>query len=137
MFTPLSAAHQQAISSSPYGSAIVAAIEAAGIVIENNNIGGWQATDPVGAQAIVDSVAAWLPFHKKAKLEALSARYGEHFDHHKLAHAGAAPVTPGGLSAHWAGAISNFRALKRRVENAATPGDVDAIDITAGWPANP
>src|ERR1700686_3705050 len=92
MLAPLDAAHKISLATSLWGSAMIAAIEAAGIVIENNSIGGWQATDAVGAQAIIDAPAAWLPFAKGMVTGRLKQACAEKLD------AGRSYAVPGDVS---------------------------------------
>jgi len=117
---------------------MIAAIEAVGVVIENNSISGWQATDAPGAQMIIDSIATWLPFHKKAKLTRLTDLMQSHVDLFRLIDGGTlTTVTAAQFGNFWATATNNYRTLKAAINAALTPSAVDAIDITAGWPANP
>lgn len=85
MFTPLDATHQQAMltaAGNGSSSGIVAAILAAGIQIEHNNLAGWQVAGdaPVAtqAQSVIDAYAgspAELQYWQAQKLAALAAVY--------------------------------------------------------------
>lgn len=70
-FTPLDAAHQTTLQTSAAANAMIAAVEAAGIVIEFNSVVGYQATDAAAAQTIISTVSMWLPQAQQLKLAAL------------------------------------------------------------------
>jgi hypothetical protein len=70
MMTPLDAAYQAKVT-----SGAVAAIEAAGILVEHS-YDGWEASDAAAAQRVLDGYDP-LPESKAAKLAALYALYAE------------------------------------------------------------
>ena len=74
MMTPLDQAHQTALNTAAHAEYIVAAIEAAGITIECNNLVGWQSSNAPAAQAIIDNPDAPLPFAQAGVVAAVGAQ---------------------------------------------------------------
>jgi hypothetical protein len=136
--TPLDATHQASFAASPYTSYIIAAISAAGIGFENNNLYGFQATDVPGAQAIIDTPSLWLGAAQTAVQAQLDSAFNAKFDLAAFIRAGTVTtVTAAGVGTFLATITNNYRTLRAAIAAAPTIAALTAININAGWPANP
>src|SRR5664279_781083 len=71
----LDTTHQASLLANPHISDIIAAITAAGIGFEDNNLYGFQSTDVTAAQTIIDTEALWLPTAQTAKIQVIADVY--------------------------------------------------------------
>lgn len=138
--TPLDKAVSDALAANPAASGIIAAIEASGAAVEYGQNGYAIAGDKAAVQALIAGYAgsaAELAQHKAAKQAALDALFDANFDLAKFIRGGtASAITGANVSAFLATITNNYRSLRASIAAAATVAAVDAINVSAGWPAN-
>lgn len=115
------------------------------VILENNIVTSQvpcgESTNPPSVEIdTTDSrwVAALLANARRNKQELLDIQFQTRFDLIKFIQQGTATnVTGTQVGNFLASTTNNYRSLKASIATAATPAAVNAIDITAGWPANP
>lgn len=141
MMVPLDKAISDALATNPNASGIIAAIEATGVFIEYGQ-GGYAITGgKVAVQALIAAYpnsAAELAWHRAQKQAALDALFDANFDLAKFIRGGTlTTITGANVSAFLATCTNNYRTLRAAIVAGATVAVVDAINVSAGWPANP
>ena len=82
--------------------------------------------------------ATELAYHKVQAQTALDAAFNANFDLAAFIRAGTATgITATQVGTFLATITNNYRSLRAAIANAATVAAVNAVNIAAGWPANP
>lgn len=101
----------------------------------------WQCDDAAAVQAIVvgySGSAAELAWWKSKMQAALDDLLDDNFDLKAFIRAGASiSVTAAGIGNFLATINNNYRTLRASIAAASTVAAVQAVNINAGWPANP
>jgi hypothetical protein len=102
---------------------------------------GWEVADVPTVMATIASYVgspAELAFHKTAKQTALDATFDTTFDLAKFIRGGTlTTVTAANVGSFLAQITNNYRGLRSSISNSSATAVTDAINVTAGWPANP
>ena len=119
------------------GPGLIEAIEAAGITIARHGAHGWRASDP-GEAARIAAAYDPLPWLKARKQAALDALFDARFDVARFMRDGTATAVTGAqVGAFLAAATNRYRLLRAAILAASDAAALDAVDLDAGWPANP
>jgi hypothetical protein len=141
MATPLTTAYQNKILAltSAQREACIATLTAANIGFERDGaLDLWVSNNNAQAQTIIDTSTLWLTAAKALKQAALDDQFDSKFDLTKFIRGGTATtITATNVGNFLAQITNNYRTLRAQIAAASTVAIVQAIDITAGWPANP
>lgn len=116
----------------------IATLTAANIGFEQNS-SGFCSNNNALAQTIIDTQSMWMPTARAMKQQQLSDFFDAFCDFRSFVRAGTITnVTAANVGAFLASVANKERTLRlTTIPGASTPGAVSAIDVTAGWPANP
>jgi hypothetical protein len=116
------------------------AVRAAGRVLLQEN-GVWIADDPVAVQAIIDAFDPMTYLRadpRDGKLKRLQDAFDARTSLFAIADGGTVQtVTAAQFGNFCASAINVYRAKKAAIQAATNAAELNAVDLTTGWPGNP
>lgn len=122
------------------GPGLHIAVRAAGHWLRQEN-GVWISSNDAAVQAMINSFDPMTYTRADpgaGKLKRLQEGFDARTSLFAIADAGAATtVTAAQFGAFCATAINNYRVKKAALLAATTQAELDAVDLTTGWPANP
>lgn len=129
-----------AITYTEKGPGLHLAVRAAGHWLRQEN-GAWQSSNDVAVQAIIDSYDPMTYTRADpgaGKLKRLQDAFDARTSLFAIADAGTSQTVTGAQFGNFcATAINNYRVKKAALLAATTQAELDAVDLTTGWPANP
>lgn len=116
------------------------AVKAAGHALWQEN-GVWLADDPVAVQAIIDGFDPMTYLRadpRDGKLKRLEEAFDARTSLFAIADAGTLQtVTAAQFGNFCASAINTYRAKKAAIQAATSAAELNAVDLSTGWPSNP